>query len=160
MATHDAQGAAFQDLKARPGFLIRRLHQIHLALFAEECAAFDVTPVQYSIMSVLAAQPGLEQARLGDEVGVDRATLANVVGRLERRGLLTRCRSPHDVRRKLVTLTSGGRAVLARMAESAGRAHARTIDSLPAAERARFLAALACLVEAGNEHGRAFLRLS
>ena len=44
------------ELSDRPGFLVRRLHQIHLALFAEECAGLDITPVQYSIMTVAAAQ--------------------------------------------------------------------------------------------------------
>ena len=83
--------AAFDRyLSHRPGFLIRRLHQIHLALFAEECAAFEVTPVQYSIMTVVAEQPGLEQTRLAYEVGIDRATLANVVARLESRALVRR----------------------------------------------------------------------
>src|SRR5438046_9479764 len=62
-------------LEARPGFLIRRLHQIHLSLFAEECAPFNVTPVQYSILTAVTAQPGLEQAALAQEVGIDRATL-------------------------------------------------------------------------------------
>jgi len=64
-------------LAVRPGFLIRRLHQIHLALFAEECVAFGVTPVQFSLLSVLAAQPGLDQATLAFAVGVDRATTAS-----------------------------------------------------------------------------------
>jgi MarR family transcriptional regulator, lower aerobic nicotinate degradation pathway regulator len=67
-----------RDLAQRPGLLIRRLHQIHLALFAEECAGFDITPVQYSVMSVIVLRPGLDQAQISEEAGVDRATLANV----------------------------------------------------------------------------------
>ncbi|MET0278596.1 MAG: MarR family transcriptional regulator, partial [Pseudorhodoplanes sp.] len=74
------------DLAHRPGFLIRRLHQIHTALFIEECADFNVTPVQYSVLTAIAEQSAMEQARLAQEVGVDRATLANVVARLEVRG--------------------------------------------------------------------------
>ena len=76
------------ELFKRPGFLLRRMHQIHLALFAEECGTFDITPVQYSIMTVAGAQPNLDQAQLAYEVGVDRATLANVVARLESKGLV------------------------------------------------------------------------
>ena len=87
-------GSPVGSLASRPGFLIRRLHQIHVALFLEECGAFDVTPVQYSIMSAVQANPGLDQASLGEEVGVDRATLANVAGRLESRGLVQRRASP------------------------------------------------------------------
>jgi DNA-binding MarR family transcriptional regulator len=148
------------DLASRPGFLIRRLHQIHLAMFAEECGALGITPVQYSILSVAAAQPGLEQARLGHEVGVDRTTLANVVARLEARGLLTRTQGSADRRLKHVALTEAGFDMLEQMADPARRAHARTIEALPEADRALFLRALATLVDAGNSYGRAPMRLS
>ncbi len=147
------------DLAARPGFLIRRLHQIHVALFIEECAAFDVTPVQYSIMTAVQAHPGLDQARLGEEVGVDRATLANVVSRLERRGLLRRRASTDDRRLRLVDVTEAGAGLLAQMDAPAQRAHARTVAALPPAERRAFVQALARLVQGGNAHGRAPLRL-
>lgn len=148
------------DLSNRPGFLIRRLHQIHLAMFAEECAAFNVTPVQFSILSVAAAQPGLDQASLGQEVGVDRTTLANVVARLESRGLLVRVPGATDRRVKHVSLTRAGTDLLARIEAPARRAHIRTIEALPDDEREAFLRALARLVEAGNEYGRATLRLA
>jgi DNA-binding MarR family transcriptional regulator len=147
------------ELAARPGFLVRRLHQIHLALFAEECSAFNVTPVQYSIMTVAAAHPGLDQVALAYEVGVDRATLANVVARLENRGVLRRTQGRTDRRLKNVTLTAAGRKLLGRMTAAAHRAHDRTVEALPPDERAAFIRALRRLVDAGNEYGRAPLRL-
>lgn len=148
------------DLASRPGFLIRRLHQIHTALFMEECAKFNVTPVQYSMMTAIAEQPGLEQARLAQEVGVDRATLANVVARLESRGLLRRTTTKTDRRLKRVVLTAKGKRLLVQMTQAAQRAHARTVDVLSPAERAAFLHFLARLVDAGNDFGRAPLRLA
>ena len=147
-------------LSGRPGFLIRRLHQIHLALFAEECAPFGVTPVQFSIMTVAGAQPGLEQVALAQEVGVDRTTLTNVLTRLERRGLIARAAVASDRRVKRVTLTEDGRATLDRMQGAAERAHARTIEALAPTERAAFLEALRGLVNAGNGYGRAPMRLA
>jgi DNA-binding MarR family transcriptional regulator len=75
-------------------------------LFAEECAAFDVTPVQYSILTAVAAQPGLEQAALAQEVGIDRATLANVVARLAARRLVQRRHGTRDRRLKHVLPTA------------------------------------------------------
>ena len=119
------------DLANRPGFLIRRLHQIHTALFIEECGEFNVTPVQYSMMTAIAEQPGLEQARLAHEIGVDRATLANVVARLETRGLLRRTTTKADRRLKRVILTARGKRLLDQMTQAARRAHARTIEALP-----------------------------
>jgi DNA-binding MarR family transcriptional regulator len=147
-------------LSGRPGFLIRRLHQIHLALFAEECGRFGVTPVQFSLLSVVAGQPGLDQSTLALEVGVDRATTANVLARLEANGLLRRDRDDTDSRVKLVFLTTTGRRMLARMDDPARRAHERTLASLKPADRARFVATLAQLVDAGNEYGRAPMRLN
>jgi MarR family transcriptional regulator, lower aerobic nicotinate degradation pathway regulator len=147
-------------LSSRPGFLIRRLHQIHLSLFAEECAAFKVTPVQYSILTAVEAQPGLEQAALAQEVGIDRATLANVVARLARRGLLRRVQGKQDRRLKHVLPTASCGRLLAQMEGPARRAHERTIDALKPRERDSFLKALAHLVSAGNAHSRAPLRVS
>jgi len=146
-------------LSERPGFLIRRLHQIHLALFAEECAAFDITPVQYSILTVAGGRPDLDQVSLAQEVGVDRATMANVVARLEGKGLVRRRHAAADRRVKLVSLTPRGARQLAKMRPAVERAHERTVAALPAAERAVFLHLLKRLVDAQNDYGRAPLRL-
>jgi DNA-binding MarR family transcriptional regulator len=146
-------------LAARPGFLIRRMHQIHLALFAEECAVFDITPVQYSIMTVAGAQPGLDQAQLAYEVGVDRATLANVLARLEKKSLVRRLPSVSDKRVKLVSLSPRGAVLLDKMALPAQRAHDRTIATLSAREQEIFLKLLMKLVDSQNDYGRAPLRL-
>jgi DNA-binding MarR family transcriptional regulator len=159
MTSSTAAAASWTALAGRPGFLIRRLHQIHLALFAEECAPFGVTPVQFSLLSVVASRPDLDQSALALEVGVDRATTANVLTRLEVNGLVRRRRDPRDSRVKLVRLTAAGRRMLIRMDAAARRAHDRTLAGLPARERASFVAALARLVDAGNDHGRAPLRL-
>ena len=48
-------------LSQRPGFLIRRLHQIHVALFQEACGEFEITPLQYSLLSALAARETADQ---------------------------------------------------------------------------------------------------
>jgi DNA-binding MarR family transcriptional regulator len=148
------------ELARRPGFLIRRMHQIHLALFAEECAGFDITPVQYSIMTVAAEQPRLDQSKLCQEVGVDRATLANVVARLEAKGYIGRDESARDKRVKLIYVTDSGAALLEQVRQPAQRAHDRTIEALPAEEREIFLELLVRLIDAQNDYGRAPLRLS
>ena len=147
-------------LASRPGFLIRRLHQIHLSLFAAECASFQTTPVQYSILTVVSAQPGLEQSALAKEVGVDRTTLANVVARLIGRGLLRRHQGEEDRRLKHVYPTASCRKLLKDKEDPARRAHERTIDALGGSERARFIKSLMRLVSARNELGRAPLRIN
>lgn len=141
-------------LQERPGFLIRRLHQIHVALFMEECASEGVTPVQYSVLTALEQIGTTEQVVLSRAVGLDRTTTAEVIARLEQRKLVKRRASSKDKRMKTAALTAVGRALLDRVQTSAARAHARTLAPLPPADRAMFLKSLTKLVEANNDISR------
>ncbi len=146
-------------LFGRPGFLIRRLHQLHCSLFLEETRGHDITPVQYSLMTALEARGELEQNSLALEIGLERSSVAEVVPRLQRRGLLQRRRSPQDGRVKLIRLTGRGRALLRKMASSVRRAHDRTVARLAKPERDLFLLQMIELVEANNDIGNVPLRL-
>ena len=61
-------------VSGRPGFLIRRLHQIHTALFNEECGKGSVTPIMYSILSALAQTGPIDQTTLARQIAVDKAS--------------------------------------------------------------------------------------
>lgn len=135
------------DLSRRPGYLIRRLHQIHVALFLEECGGLGVTPVQYSLLTALAQRPGADQASLGLSIGIDRTTTAQVLARLTARGLVERFPSPTDRRMRLARVTNEGLSLLRRMDPPALRAHDRTVAALPETDRARFIADLTRIVE-------------
>jgi DNA-binding MarR family transcriptional regulator len=93
-------------------------------------------------------------------VGIDRATLANVVARLARRGLVRRVQGKLDRRLKHVLPTAACHRLLGQMEAPARRAHERTVDALKPRERESFLKALAHLVSVGNAHSRAPLRVS
>lgn len=146
-------------LAERPGFLIRRLHQIHVALFYEECGGFGLTPVQYSAISALDGFE-LDQKQLGQKVGIDRASTTEVLRRLEKAGLIYRRKCPEDGRRQLAQLTPKGKNLLDQVTESALLAHDRTLEPLTKAERARFIRYMSKIVSTNNEHGRASLKLS
>jgi MarR family transcriptional regulator, lower aerobic nicotinate degradation pathway regulator len=148
-----------KPLQERPGFLIRRLHQIHVTLFMEECAQERITPVQYSILSALAQIGIAEQILLSRAVGLDTTNVADVVARLERRRLVKRRVSSKDKRMKVVTLTDFGRALLQRVDASAARAHDRTLAVLGSAARTRFMRDLARLVASNNDISRTPLSL-
>jgi len=151
-------GEAHTSLWDRPGFLVRRLHQIHVAIFLEECAADGITPVQYGLLSVLMEQGGLDQATLAEEVGIDRTNVADVLNRLERRGLLTRTASRQDRRMRLAQLTEKGRAFVRKNRAAMQRAQERLLAPLAESDRNRFRELLRKLVEENNTLGRAPLR--
>lgn len=133
-------------LMERPGVLIRRLHQVHTAMFLEETAGFNVTPVQYSLMTLLVSSPGLEQGAAAACLRLDRFTTADVVRRLEAAGLV-RARPGQDRRAKALHLTAKGSKVYAAMQGAAQRAHDRLAEPLPPRRRQAFLKALRDLVE-------------
>jgi DNA-binding MarR family transcriptional regulator len=141
-------------LEQRPGFLIRRLHQIHVALFMEECAPEGITPVQYSILTALEQLGPSEQIALSRAVGLDRANIADVITRLVERRFVQRHVSRVDRRKKVAELTEVGRGLLARLESSVARAHERTVEALPEQMRAQFLDSLLLLVETNNALSR------
>lgn len=126
----------------RPGFLARRVHQIHVSLFAELCAPFGVTPVQYSLLSALADRDAADQTTLSRIVALDRTTTTGALKRLEARGLVRRGTSPTDRRSQSCSLTEEGRALLEQMEAPAREAHATTVAMLSAEEKEQLISAM------------------
>jgi DNA-binding MarR family transcriptional regulator len=147
-------------LFSRPGFLVRRLNQIHFALFLEECKEFNITPVQYGMLTALAVSPGLDQKALGHELGLDRTNTADVLKRLEERGLVKRRQSAKDGRVKHAFNTAKGDRVTKAMYSSMLAAQHKLLAPLDEKERKKFMELLLKLVDGSNEFGRASMRLS
>ncbi|MFO1322382.1 MAG: MarR family transcriptional regulator [Burkholderiales bacterium] len=129
-----------------PGFLIRRAHQIAVALFMEEAAAFETTPVQFGLLSALIDAPGMDQVTLAERVALDVATAGSALGRLESKGLVRRDPDPGDRRRRLVRVTPEGARLAASMRRAAERAQGRMLARLPSSEQKRFLDLIAAFV--------------
>lgn len=118
------------NLWDRPGYLIRRLHQIHVALFLEECREFNLTPVQFAVLTVLVNGETLDQVTIAHLIGADRNTVADVIRRLERRGLLDRPPSVSDKRVKLARITAQGRKFIHGVQPAIIKAQNRFVDPL------------------------------
>ncbi|HET7715029.1 MAG TPA: MarR family transcriptional regulator [Bauldia sp.] len=142
----------------RPGYLVRRLHQIHYALFFEECAEFGITPVQYGLLTILSTNPDCDQVTLANALGIDRTNVADVLRRLEHGGLVRRRKSVDDRRMVLARLTAAGENMVEKMHPYMVRAQERLLAALTAEERDAFIATLMRLLEANNRYGRAPLR--
>jgi DNA-binding MarR family transcriptional regulator len=155
----DANSKRTNVIWKRPGFLVRRLHQIHMAIFLKECAAEQVTPVQWGILTIVKEHPGVGQVELADELGLDRSNVANVVDRLVRRGVLKQTMNKLDRRKRSITITPQGLQMLARFETKAERAQSRLLQVLTAQERKQFTGLLERLVEQNNEFSRAPIRL-
>jgi MarR family transcriptional regulator, lower aerobic nicotinate degradation pathway regulator len=126
-------------LSERPGFLIRRLHQIHVALFQEACADFVITPLQYSLLSALAVRGTADQTTLAADIALDRTTTTGALKRLASRNLIERAVDQEDRRARACRLTSEGAVLLTKIEASARAAHRATLGNLNKVEQATFI---------------------
>lgn len=143
---------------AAPGYLFRRMQQIAVSIFVEECRAFDLTPVQYAALVAIHTHPGIDATRLSAVIAFDRSTLGSVIERLESKALVERKSSREDKRVKLLYLTRDGVSTLRDIMASVERAQARMLQPLKPADRKTLLTLLTQLVDLNNEASRVPLR--
>ena len=140
------QQVPMTDLSAMPGHLIRRIHQISMAIFADECAALGLTSVQFAALSAIRDNPGVDATRLSSLIAFDRSTLGDVLERLETKGWVLRSASPHDKRIKLLQISPAGSKVLDEVQPDVQRVQQRLLAPLPPADRIEMMRMLAQLV--------------
>jgi MarR family transcriptional regulator, lower aerobic nicotinate degradation pathway regulator len=142
-------------LYARPGFLLRRAHQISAAVFEAECRTVGLTPAQFGVMTVLHAHPGLGQSSLARALGFDKVTVLRVLRGLESRGLLAREPAPGNKRNVSVMLTPDGTAVLALAQKPAEKAYRRLLAPLDKTQQAQLVELLQLLTGELEDDARA-----
>ena len=142
----------------KPGYLFRRMQQIAVAIFVEECRAYDLTPVQYAALVAIRTHPGIDATRLSAVIAFDRSTLGSVIERLETKQYIERKPARVDKRVKLLHLTKKGSALLRNIVPLVDRAQARMLQPLKQADRKTLLALLTQLVDLNNEASRVPLR--
>jgi MarR family transcriptional regulator, lower aerobic nicotinate degradation pathway regulator len=148
MAGRRAKAESPWPLEERPGYLIRRLHQIHVALFQEKCAAFEITPLQYSLLTALAKRGTADQTTLAADIALDRTTTTGALKRLQSRRFVDRATARHDRRSQACRLTRAGAALLRKMEKSARLAHLETVTDLSKVDQKRFIAMMQKIVAA------------
>jgi DNA-binding MarR family transcriptional regulator len=145
---------SLDDLHRRPGFMIRRAHQIAVSLFLEETGALGITNRQYGILVALKHRPGIDQISVARLLGLDRSTTGMVIKTLETAGLIERTVGARDRRRSHLALTRAGERMLDRLAEPAQQARSRVLSCFTPAERAQFLALLEKFIARHNDSTR------
>ena len=143
---------------SKPGYLFRRMQQIAVSIFVEECKAYDLTPVQFAALVAIDTHPGIDATRLSAVIAFDRSTLGSVIERLEVKQYIERKPAREDKRIKLLYLTKAGAALLIDIMPSVDRAQVRMLQPLKPADRKTLLALLTQLVDLNNEASRVPLR--
>lgn len=133
--------------------LMRRAGQHSSACWAQ-CVDTGLSAVQYAILVVLAEERSCDQQTLGSRAGFDKATGTYMIDRMTKGGLLTVSVDAANRRRKLVSLTAAGHAMLEKMTEQAKRAEAMItadLDPEDIRELKRLLSKLGGLQDPGRD---------
>lgn len=146
------------DVYTKPGYLFRRMQQIAVSIFAEECRDFDLTPVQYAALVAVRTHPGIDATRLSLVIAFDRSTLGSVIERLEAKSYIERRPGAADRRVKSLYLTPAGRSILQKVRTAVDHAQERMLAPLKPAERKTLMELLVRLVDLNNEASRVPLR--
>jgi DNA-binding MarR family transcriptional regulator len=108
------------------GYVVRRAQVWIFQDFKRALKDLDVTPAQFSVMKIVAANPGIAQARVAEVLCIERARLVQMLDRLETPGFIARKRSSTDRRSHALQLTPQGERLLERL-EARIAAHERNV---------------------------------
>ncbi len=130
-------------LDEQVGFILRRVSQRHLGIFAEHIP--DLTATQFAALAKLCEVGPLSQNELGRRTAMDAATIKGVIDRLRKRGLVASVRDDNDQRRLFVQATAGGEEAYRDAIEAAHQITRETLAPLDFKERMTFMKLLAKL---------------
>ena len=137
-----------------PSYLARRFFQIANGIMSELWATEGLIPPLFAMLVSIDAQPGINQTRLADELGIDRTNIGLFLDRLETMELVERRLDPSDRRGRLLWLTARGTKLRRRLQMPAIAAQDRILAALSEDEKLTLLRLLIRVVEANEAYAR------
>lgn len=113
------------EIENHLGYFLRRLQVWVFQDFIAALGTMKLRPAQYSVLLVIAANPGRSQAEVGRTLNIERARLARMLHELEKRKWIRRNESERDARSHSLRLTADGERALATIAALAAEHEAR-----------------------------------
>lgn len=113
------------------------------SLIERALADVQITARQYTLLEAIAHHPDSSQAKISAATAIDRATLADISGRLRRLGLVERLDAPFDRREKILRLTDAGASRLELARQRVASIEEAMISCIPLEQRDNLLDGLA-----------------
>lgn len=135
----------FGPLPGYLGYLLRRAQGRVFQDFSDSLGD-AVSPGEFGLLVLIAANPGITQVRLAAAVGLDKSTLSPALTRLTRRGLVRREALAADRRLQALRLTPGAAAALDAMRAQVEAHEARIAAKLTEAERQELMRLLRLVI--------------
>ncbi|PAY09100.1 MarR family transcriptional regulator [Bradyrhizobium sp. UFLA03-84] len=126
------------------GYAVRRFQLWIFEDFIKTLATVDIRPTQYSVMTVIGANPGLSQMAVAKRLGIERARLVHLLDSLEERDFVSRIPSATDRRSHALHLTARGKTALAQFKRLAAEHERHVAEKIGKGNREQLLQILAC----------------
>jgi DNA-binding MarR family transcriptional regulator len=112
-----------------------------------------VTPDQFTVMRTLmeAEEGGLSQREIADRISSDANTIASLLDRMQRNGLIERAKDQQDRRARRIRLLPAGHRIYKTVRAAALELQTEILSSLPEAAREPFLEHLVIVADACQE---------
>jgi DNA-binding MarR family transcriptional regulator len=134
--------------------LARRFQLICATMIAEALAGEEVVQLEYGSLLYIELEPGIDQRRLAEAMGIDPSNASLIVDRLYSTGLIERRVNGDDRRVRQLYLTPKGKALWRRLRPKTSTANERVLEPLTPDQRELFLDLLICLIERNRAYGR------
>src|SRR6266849_1871759 len=134
--------------------LARRFQQVCAAMIAEALSGEEVVQLEYGSLVCLEIEPGVDQRRLAEAMGIDPSNASLIVERLHSKGLIERRIKDGDRRARELYLTPKGRKLWRRIRPKTSAANERVLAPLAPAERELLLNLLIRVLEEKRAHAR------
>jgi DNA-binding MarR family transcriptional regulator len=121
------------------GYNCRRAYLSIMPLFAKRMDKYELRPVDYTILTLVNANPDITPKRLAQAINVSPPNLGPLLERLESRDLLERRRNPSDKRSQVLALTAAGRTLCKKADKTVAELENEATSMLSDQERADLL---------------------
>lgn len=138
----DNDTTALGMLDSFVGYHMRRASARMSADFHAAMAETGMRQVTIGVLSVIAANPGINQGQIGRALGIQRANMVTLISELTDAGYISRTTSPEDRRAFVFQLTDFGSAAVADGLARIRRHEDRLLRTLSAKERDTLIALL------------------
>ena len=133
------QAVDFSTLDGLIGFQLRQAQLQVFNHFRKTVGKTGITPSQTGILILILNNPAISQAALARAIGVQRATLGQIITAMEAKSWVQRQPSQTDKRSHALTLSTAGHAFLEKVLERIASHEQDMTAHLSAAERQEFL---------------------
>ncbi len=134
------------ELGQSPLHLFHRAVQVVTEIYQNDMASYDLTPRQYAVLFSLASGEGLSQSKLVDATGIDRSTMADIVRRMLKKGIIQRQRDQDDARAYEVKITEEGLRLFRTVSPIVRRIEEKLLSALDGRHVGEFLTSLGMIV--------------